>query len=119
IQFIRGIPMSLDEAARIDGCGHFGIFLKIILPLCLPALATTAVFTFIYSWNEFLGPLLYLNDPKLYTVPIGLAQFMDATGRSQLGSLFAMSVLSMVPIIAVFASAQRLITDGISTTGIK
>lgn len=119
VQFIRGIPISLDEAARIDGCGHFHIFLRVILPLCAPALATTAVFTFIYSWNDFLGPLLYLNAPQLYTVPLGLAQFMDATGTSMTGSLFAMSVLSLVPLIAVFAAAQRLLTDGIATTGVK
>jgi len=119
VQFIRGIPRSLDEAARLDGCGHFGIFMRIILPLCMPALATTAVFTFIYSWNEFLGPLLYLNSPDLYTVPLGLSQFMDATGRSQIGSLFAMSVLSLVPLVAVFAAAQRLLTEGIATTGIR
>lgn len=119
VQFIRGIPMSLDEAARIDGCGHLQIFLRVILPLCAPALATTAVFTFIYSWNDFLGPLLYLNAPRLYTVPLGLAQFMDATGTSMVGSLFAMSVLSLVPLIAVFAAAQRLLTDGIATTGVK
>lgn len=119
VQFIRGIPNTLDAAAKIDGCGHFAIFFRIILPLCMPALATTAIFAFIYSWNDFLGPLLYLSDPRLYTVPMGLAQFMDSTGRSQLGSLFAMSVLSLVPVVAVFAAAQRLITDGISTTGIK
>ncbi|AJE48742.1 carbohydrate ABC transporter permease [Celeribacter indicus] len=119
VQFIRGIPQSLDEAARIDGCGHARIFFWIILPLCLPALATTAVFTFIYSWNDFLGPLLYLNSPDLYTVPLGLSQFMDATGRSMIGSLFAMSVLSLVPLVVIFAVAQRLLTTGIATTGAK
>lgn len=119
IQFIRGIPNSLDAAAQIDGYGHFGIFFRIVLPLCLPALATVGIFTFIYSWNDFLSPLLYLSSPELYTVPVGLSQFMDATGRSQLGSLFAMAVLSLVPVVAVFATAQKLITEGISTVGVK
>ncbi|GAA1013058.1 sugar ABC transporter permease [Acrocarpospora pleiomorpha] len=119
VQFIRGISPSLDEAARIDGCGHIGIFFRVIMPLSMPALATTAAFCFVHSWNDFLGPLLYLNDPGSFTVPLGLRQFMDATGNSNTGGLLAMSVLSLVPLIAFFAVAQRLITEGISTTGLK
>ena len=119
VQFIRGISRSLDEAALIDGCGHLGIFFRVIIPLSMPALATTAIFCFIHSWNDFLSPLLYINTPEMFTVPLGLRQFMDASGQSNIGGLLAMSALSLVPLLAFFALGQRLITEGISTTGLK
>jgi multiple sugar transport system permease protein len=119
VQFFRTIPRELDDAARIDGCGHLGIFLRIILPLAKPALATTAIFTFIYSWNDFFTPLVYLTDPDLYTVPLALRAFIDATSNSAFGALFAMSVLSLLPVLGIFIAFQRLLVDGISTTGLK
>jgi multiple sugar transport system permease protein len=119
VQFIRGLPRDLDEAARLDGCGNFGIFRRIILPLLGPAIATTAMFTFIATWNDFLGPRLYLSDTSLYTVPQGLVQFVDSTGESSLGALFAMATLSITPLIAFFLATQRLLTQGIATTGMK
>lgn len=119
VQFIRGIPRELDEAAIIDGCGHWGLFFRIIVPLSVPAMATTAIFTFINSWNDFLGPLLYLTKPSMYTVPLGLNLFLDSSETSQWGPLFAMSILSMVPIFLIFMAFQRLLTQGIATTGIK
>ncbi|WP_019178888.1 carbohydrate ABC transporter permease [Microbacterium yannicii] len=119
VQFIRGLPRDLDEAARLDGCGNFGIFRRIILPLLGPAIATTAMFTFIATWNDFLGPRLYLSDTSRYTVPQGLVQFVDSTGESSLGALFAMATLSIVPLIAFFLASQRLLTQGIATTGMK
>ncbi|MFZ0216731.1 MAG: carbohydrate ABC transporter permease, partial [Candidatus Dormiibacterota bacterium] len=94
VQFIRGLPRELDEAARMDGCGHLQVFLRIIVPLSAPAMATTAIFTFINSWNDFLGPLLYLTKPGMYTVPLGLNLFIDSSEVSQWGPLFAMAVLS-------------------------
>ncbi|MFP3821439.1 carbohydrate ABC transporter permease, partial [Bacillus sp. SIMBA_008] len=78
VQFIRGVPRELDESARIDGCGHFRIFGRIIMPRALPAIGTTALFTFIWTWNDFLGPLLYLNKDSMKTVPLGLNAFLDA-----------------------------------------
>ena len=119
VQFIRGIPRELDEAARMDGAGHFRIFSLIIMPLALPAIGTTAMFTFIASWNDFLGPLLYLNKPELLTVPIALNNFLDSTGSSSFGQLFAMATLSLVPLVAFFAVSQKLLLEGISTTGLK
>jgi multiple sugar transport system permease protein len=119
VQFIRGLPRDLDEAARLDGCGNFGIFRRIILPLLGPAIATTAMFTFIATWNDFLGPRLYISDTSLYTVPQGLVQFVDSTGESSLGALFAMATLSITPLIGFFLAAQRLLTQGIATTGLK
>lgn len=119
VQFFRAIPRELDDAARLDGCGHVGIFVRIILPLSKPALATAAVFTFIYSWNDFLTPLIYLNQTDLYTVPLALRAFIDTTSGSSFGALFAMSVVSLLPVLGIFLAAQRLIVEGIATTGLK
>jgi multiple sugar transport system permease protein len=119
VQFIRGLPRDLDEAARLDGAGHWGIFRRIIVPLLGPAIATTAMFTFIATWNDFLGPRLYISDTALYTVPQGLVQFVDSTGQSSIGGLFAMATLSIAPLIAFFLASQRLLTQGIATTGLK
>ncbi|MEV6410655.1 carbohydrate ABC transporter permease [Kribbella sp. NPDC051718] len=119
VQFIRGIPRELDEAARIDGCGRAGIFLRVILPLMVPALATTAIFTFIWTWNDFFSQLIYLTDPKMYTVPVALRSFVDATTSTSWGSMFAMSVVSLVPVFLAFLFGQRFLIKGIATTGIK
>jgi multiple sugar transport system permease protein len=119
VQFIRGIPRELDEAARIDGCGRGGIFLRVILPLMVPALATTAIFTFIWTWNDFFSQLIYLTDPHMYTVPVALRSFVDSTSSSSWGSMFAMSVVSLVPVFLAFLLGQRFLIKGIATTGIK
>ncbi|WP_405069494.1 carbohydrate ABC transporter permease [Kribbella sp. NBC_01510] len=119
VQFIRGIPRQLDEAARIDGCSKAGIFLRIILPLMVPALATTAIFTFIWTWNDFFSQLIYLTDPHMYTVPVALRGFVDSTSSSSWGSMFAMSVVSLVPVFLAFLLGQRFLIKGIATTGIK
>jgi multiple sugar transport system permease protein len=119
VQFIRGIPRELDEAARIDGCGHGRIFLRVMLPLMGPALATTAIFTFIWTWSDFFTPLIYLTDPNAYTVPVALKQFLDATSGSNWGAMFAMSIVTLVPLFVVFLFGQRFLVKGISTTGGK
>lgn len=119
VQFIRGLPRDLDEAARLDGCGNWAIFYRVILPLLGPAIATTAMFTFVNAWNDFLGPTLYLSDPSRITVPQGLAMFVDSTGQSSYGALLAMATLSIAPLIGFFLASQRLLTQGIATTGLK
>ncbi|NDL59450.1 carbohydrate ABC transporter permease [Phytoactinopolyspora mesophila] len=119
VQFIRGLPRELDEAARIDGCGHGRIFLKVILPLMIPALATTAIFTFIWTWNDFFSQLIYLTDPEMYTVPVALRSFVDSTVATSWGSMFAMSVLSLIPVFLAFLIGQRYLIKGIATTGGK
>jgi multiple sugar transport system permease protein len=119
VQFIRGLPRELDEAARIDGAGHPRIFLQVILPLMLPALATTTIFTFIWTWNDFFSQLIYLTDPEMYTVPVALRSFVDATVATSWGSMFAMSVVSLLPIFLAFLIGQRYLIKGIATTGIK
>ncbi|MFD0206790.1 MULTISPECIES: carbohydrate ABC transporter permease [Saccharothrix] len=119
VQFIRSLPTELDEAARIDGCGHWRIFWRIVMPLCTPALATTAVFTFIWTWNDFFSQLIFLTDRDLHTVPVALRTFVDGQGRSSWGPLFAMSVIGLAPIFGFFLAGQRYLTQGIATTGIK
>jgi multiple sugar transport system permease protein len=119
VQFIRGVPLELDEAARIDGAGHPRIFAQIILPLMVPALATTAIFTFIWTWNDFFSQLIYLTDPDIYTVPLALRAFVDTQAGTNWGAALAMSVVSLVPIFLVFLFGQRFLLRGIATTGGK
>lgn len=119
VQFIRGIPRELDNAARVDGCGPIQIFLRIIYPMIVPALVTTAIFTFIWTWNDFFSQLIYISNPKLFTIALGLRTFLDSTSESSYGQLFAMSIASMVPIFILFIAAQKLLIEGISTSGLK
>ncbi len=120
VQFIRAIPRDVDEAALIDGAGHTRIFLEVILPLMVPALAATAIFTFIGSWNDFFSALIYLTSPDVQTVPVALRSFIDASsGSSSFGSMFAMSIVSIVPVFLIFLFGQRYLVKGIATTGLK
>lgn len=119
MQFIRGIPKELDEAAEIDGCSQAGIFFRIILPLIQPALITAAIFSFYWTWEDFLAPLIYLNSPKLYTVSLALRSFSDPSGSTDWGAIFAMSALSLVPVFVVFVTFQKYLVEGIATTGLK
>ena len=119
VQFFRGLPRELDEAAQMDGCSPWRIYWKIMLPLSVPVLATAAIFTFIWTWDDFFGPLIYLNDMKTYTVTLGLRTFVDSSAESDWGGLFAMSTLSLVPIFLFFLFFQRLLIEGIATTGMK
>ncbi|MFD2330480.1 carbohydrate ABC transporter permease [Cohnella sp. GCM10020058] len=119
VQFIRGLPRDLDESARIDGCGPFRIYWTMILPLSVPALITTALFTFIWTWDDFFTQLLYLNSVQKYTVPLGLRLFLDSTADSAWGPLFAMSIVALLPSMILFFSMQKYFVEGISTTGLK
>ena len=119
VQFIRGIPKDLDEAARIDGAGHFRIFFQIMLPLMKPALATVTIFTFIWTWNDFLGPLLFLTTPERATVALALRQFIDPQTGSNHAAMFAMSTVTLIPLFLVFLIGQKWLVQGISTTGGK
>jgi multiple sugar transport system permease protein len=119
VQFFRQLPRDLDEAAMIDGCSPFKIYWAIILPLSLPALATASIFTFIWTWEDFLAPLVYLNDIKDYTVPLALRIFIAQDSVSQYGQMFAMSVLSILPIVIFFVFFQKFIIQGIATSGLK
>ncbi len=119
VQFMRNLPAELDEAARIDGAGHVRIFTAIMLPLMKPALISTSIFSFIWSWNDFLGPLLYLNTPEKYPLPLALRLFVDQTQSSDYGAMIAMSVLALLPVLVFFLVFQRYIVEGVSTQGLK
>ena len=119
MQFIAGIPKELDEAAEIDGCGKVRIFTQIMLPLIKPALATSAIFAFYWKWDDFMGSLLYLNTPENYTVSIALKLFCDPTSVSDYGAMFAMCVLSLLPVIILYLFFQRYIVDGIVAGAVK
>jgi multiple sugar transport system permease protein len=115
-QFFRTLPEELAEAARVDGMNEWSIFCRIVLPLSKPALATCALFQFIGAWNDFLGPLLYLNDPNKYTLAYGLQQFMSKNGGSWT-LLMAGATIFTVPMILLFFVAQKTFIQGIATTG--
>nr|MDT0660347.1 carbohydrate ABC transporter permease [Micromonospora sp. DSM 115978] len=119
VQFMRGIPHELDESARIDGAGHWGTFWHIILPLSRPAMITTAIFTFIWTWNDFFGPLIYVSTPDKYPLPLALQLYIDQTSLSDYGALMAMSMLALVPVILFFLFFQRFLVEGVSTSGLK
>lgn len=117
--FIEGIPRELDASAKIDGCSFYTIFSRIIFPLTTPALGTVAIFSFINHWNDYLSPLLYLKSTKKYTVSLALKLFSDPTSVSDFGAMFAMSTVSLIPVLAIFIFMQRYIIEGVSTSGIK
>jgi len=117
-QFFMGIPQDLSAAARIDGCNEFSIFWRIILPLAKPALATTALFTFLFEWGDFLYPLVYLQDDRQYTLAVALQQF-QSQHESLWGPLMAMSTVITIPIVIVFFLTQKTFIQGITLTGLK
>jgi multiple sugar transport system permease protein len=116
-QFFLGIPFELSDAARIDGCSELGILLHVVLPLAKPALATVALFSFIYTWNDFMGPLIYLQKEELYTVTIGLQQFQSRY-VTPINQLMAAATVVMMPVLLVFFAAQRVFMRGIALTGL-
>jgi multiple sugar transport system permease protein len=124
-QFFRTIPEELADAARIDGCNEFTIFARIMMPLAKPALITVAIFTFLGTWNDFMGPLLYINSPEKFTLAIGLANFRASFGsgttggRSRWDLLMAFATTMTAPVLTVFFLAQRYFVKGVVLTGLK
>lgn len=119
VQFMRTIPSQFDDAAFVDGCNPFAIYLRIILPLSVPALITGMIFSFIWSWNDFLSHLIYISDIAKYTVSLGLRLFLDSQSESAWGPMLAMSVLSLVPVFLMFIFLQRYLIEGVTAGGIK
>jgi multiple sugar transport system permease protein len=117
-QFYLGIPDSLCEAARIDGMSEYGIYAKIMLPLSKPAIATLTIFTFVNTWNDYLGPLIYLKTQEKKTIQLGLKMFISQYS-SEYGLIMAGSVMSLIPVIVVFLCLQKYFVEGIAATGIK
>jgi len=118
VQFFRGIPMELDESAMIDGCNKFTVYSRILFPLIKPALITSTIFSFYWRWDDFLGPLLYLNRTQAFTVSLAIRMFADPS-QTDWGAIFAMATLSILPSLAIFFVFQKYIIEGIATTGLK
>ncbi|MDD6691489.1 MAG: carbohydrate ABC transporter permease [Lachnospiraceae bacterium] len=117
-QFYQGIPDSLCEAARIDGMSEYGIYLRIMLPLSKPAISTLIIFTFVNTWNDFLGPLIYLTSEKKKTLQLGLKMFISQYS-AEYGLIMAASVLSLIPVLIVFLSLQKYFVEGVASSGVK
>lgn len=119
VQFFRGIPVELDEAAEIDGCGRMGILFRILVPVVKPAIVTASIFAFYWIWQDFFQPLIFMSDTSKFTIPLALNMYLDPNSYNNYGGLFAMSVLSLIPVIAFFIIFQRYLVDGIAMDGIK
>jgi len=119
VQFFRGIPRDLDEAATIDGCSSMGILVRILVPLCLPAMVSAGLFQFLWTWNDYFHPMLYLNSTNLYTVSLGLRMSLDATTGVQWNNIMAMSTLSILPCVVLFFCLQKHFVEGIAAGGLK
>lgn len=117
-QFFLGVPQELIDAARVDGCGEWGVLVRVMLPLARPALATVALLEFVAAWNDYGGPLLYLSDPERFPLAYGLEQFVSAHS-SEMNLLMAAATLFTLPIVVLFLLAQRTFVRGITTTGLK
>ena len=119
VQSLKAIPRELDEAAQIDGCGHFRILFNILVPVLKPSIVTASIFSFYWIWQDFFQPLIFVSSPKNYTIPLALKLYTDPNSYNNYGGLFAMSVLSLLPVIIVFIAFQKYIVEGIATDGIK
>ncbi|MCL2221860.1 MAG: carbohydrate ABC transporter permease [Oscillospiraceae bacterium] len=119
MQFMVSIPKELDEAAICDGCNKYTVFFRIIFPLLKPALITTAIIHFYWAWDNFMGPLIYLNSPRLFTVSLALRMFADTASITDYGAMFAMSTLSLLPVFIMFLFFNKHLVEGINTSGIK
>lgn len=119
IQFLRSVPTSLDEAATVDGANSWQILIKILLPVLKPAIISCIIFQFVWTMNDFMGPLIYLSSTEKFPVALALQMNMDSTGSVNYAQLMAMSVIAVLPSLAVFFSAQKYFVEGIATTGIK
>lgn len=113
------IPRELDEAAEIDGCGKIGILFQILVPVVKPAIITSSIFSFYWIWQDFFQPLIFMNSAQKFTIPLALNMYLDPNSYNNYGGLFAMSVISLLPVIIFFIIFQRYLVDGIAMDGIK
>lgn len=119
IQFFRSLPKELDEAAKIDGANSFQIFMKILLPAVKPVMLAVLVMALVFNWNDFFSPLIYLNDNTKFTIAIGLQFFKGSQGNIQMGQMLAMSLVALLPVLAIFATCQKYFIQGIKMSGLK
>ncbi|MGN0906882.1 MAG: carbohydrate ABC transporter permease, partial [Bullifex sp.] len=119
VQYIRSIPRELDESAYMDGCGSFRILWNIIIPLCIPSIVSCTIFQFVWRWNDFINPLIFLSSVKKYTVSLALRMTLDVTDTIAWNQTMAMSVLSMLPPVLLYFFSQKYFVEGVTTTGLK
>lgn len=119
VQFLRGLPKELEEAATIDGCNSFQTLIKIIIPLSKPSIISMTIFQFIWTWNDFLNTLIYVNNVDKFTVSLGLRMSIDGAAAVNWNQIMAMSVIAMLPCIIIFFAAQKYFVEGVATTGLK
>ena len=119
VQFMRNVPRDLDEAAMLDGCSKIGVLFKILVPVVQPSIVTASIFAFYWIWQDFFLPLIFVGRPKKYTIPLALNMYTDPNSYNNYGGLFAMSVISLLPVILVFIKFQKYLVEGIATDGIK
>ena len=119
VQFIRGLPRELDESAKIDGCNSFVILVRILLPLCKPALFSAGIFQFIWTWNDFFNSLIYINSVNKFTLALGLRMSLDISSAAKWNEVMAMSMVTIIPCVLIFFFAQKYFVEGIATTGLK
>lgn len=119
VQFFRGIPKELDEAAAIDGCGKFRTLFLVLVPIMKPSIVTASIFAFYWIWQDFFQPLIFMNSVSRFTIPLALNMYLDPNSYNNYGGLFAMSVISLLPVIIFFIVFQRYLVDGIAMDGIK
>ena len=119
VQSLRAIPRELDEAARIDGCGHIRVLFHILIPILKPSIVTAGIFSFYWIWQDFFQPLIFMSTPSKFTLPLALNMYLDPNSYNDYGSLFSMSVISLLPILIFFIFFQKYLVDGIAMDGIK
>lgn len=119
VQFIRNIPIELDEAAMLDGCNKFQIFYKILLPLVSPSVVTSTIFSFYWIWQDFFQPLIFMSKTKNFTVSLALNMFLDPNSANNYGGMFAMSVVSLIPVVVIFLIFQKYLVEGVASSGLK
>lgn len=119
VQYMRGVPRELDEAAMIDGCGRVSILFRILVPVVQPAIVSASIFAFYWVWQDFFQPLIFVGSPENFTIPLALNMYTDPNSFNNYGGLFAMSVVSLIPVILVFIFFQKYLVEGIATQGIK
>lgn len=119
VQFFRGIPRELDEAAEIDGCNKLQTLFLVLAPIVKPSIVTSSIFAFYWIWQDFFQPLIFMNTTSKFTIPLALNMYLDPNSYNNYGGLFAMSVISLLPVIIFFIIFQRYLVDGIAMDGIK
>lgn len=119
VQYMRGVPRDLDEAAMLDGCSKVGVLFRVLIPVVQPAIVTASIFAFYWIWQDFFQPLIFVSSPKNFTIPLALKLYLDPNSYNNYGGLFAMSVISLLPVILIFIRFQKYLVEGIATDGIK